>query len=202
MALAFTSRAGTAPVTAIFCRLGMRRRNRLARSVELLEGGHPRGLKHVSRTCNILAVAVDHQHEFICLQCRFVTQYGVSGNANRHQSTRKRTDTPDDHGALHAAEQHGGEWTQDHDMADDWNEQQRRTEEHSDQAAPERSILTEDPRPISGIEKAHDMFLGLVILAKDRDLLHVESATLQHFHRIFRLAVLIKKRHRDIRTMR
>src|SRR4030095_10907761 len=95
----------------------------------------------------------------------------------------------DDHGPLQRADPRRGEGPRQDDGTDARDDEESGSEEHTPQPTPEGP----DPAPglhaIAGVVVADHVLLGVVVLAHDGELLHVEAPALKRLYRLLRFVV-------------
>jgi hypothetical protein len=80
-------------------------------------------------------------------------------------------------------------------MPNDGDSHENSPEEQAPESAPERAARTPELDPVAGIVKAHDLSVGMIALADDAEIFHLEAGRGQLLYR--RLCRIMLWKDRD-----
>src|ERR1017187_4477604 len=147
---------------------------------EMLVDRHSaRPVEDALRRAHVIGGAVCDDDELIGLERRLVLEDAVFGYTDAVKACAERRQTPDDGAFCEGANDPADQRAQHHEEPDARDEKKGGAEQHAPEGAPERTPLAPPFHAIAGIVKADDVLFGLVILADNRQLLHVEASVLE-----------------------
>src|SRR5262245_8410580 len=130
----------------------------------------------------------DHQ-ELVRLESGLVLHDAVPGDAEAGERRPEGGHAADDQGPLQRTGHGGPEGPRQDDGTDAWDDEEGGPKEQAPQPTPEGP----DPAPglhaVPRVVVADHVLLGVVVLAHDGELLHVEAPSLKGLYRLLRLVV-------------
>src|SRR6185369_11537576 len=122
----------------------------------------------------------DHE-ELVGFDCRFVLNTAVLWNTDTVQRGGQCAQTADYRGTFQCSDNPDCQWTEHKKWTNSWNNEKGRPEQQPPKSAPECSPLAPDLHAVTGIVITDDMFLRVIVLANNGELLHVETCQLKFF---------------------
>jgi hypothetical protein len=139
------------------------------------------------------------EQEAIGLQGLLIAKHAVLWNAEAVDCRAKRAQTANHDSPLNHGKDPCRELAEHHDWTYQWDGHENATEEQAPQPAPDHTIRAPEPHPISGVVKADHVFLGVIALADNAEMLDVEPGISETADSSF--GGVVAGKHRDDRIV-
>src|SRR5271166_5312840 len=130
--------------------------------------------------------AVRHDQKPVSLHGTLVREHAVLRNAAAIERCAQGAQAADDDSAFDGGDHHGGKVSKHDDMSDNGNHHENPAKKPAPEAAPEGAALAPKLDPIAYVVESYDLLVGMVSLADDAEMLHVNSGVGQLLNRGFR----------------
>ena len=142
--------------------------------------------------CHFFRRTVRHHQKPVSFYGGLVLDYAVLRHADAIEGRAKCAQPADNDRVLDAGDRNGGEISKHDDMPDEGNGHEQAAKEQSPKTAPERTARAPKLDPVASIVKADDLFVGMVTLADNAEVLHLEAGRGQFFDGCFRCGMVGK----------
>src|SRR5208282_6754350 len=129
--------------------------------------------------CHLFGRAVRHDEKPVSLHGTLVREHAVRRNAAAIERCAQGAQAADDDSAFDGGDHHGGKISKHDDMSDNRNHHENPAKE----PAPEGAALAPKLDPIAYVVESYDLLVGMVSLADDAEVLHINSGVGQLLNR-------------------
>jgi hypothetical protein len=148
------------------------------------------GGEHGPRERQIRGGAMRRHQKRIGRQRRLILKHAVLWHTDTGKRRAKRAQPADNHRALDRRDDHCRQVAEHHHLANHGDHQEHATEEQAPQATPERTALAPEFNAVAGIVEPDHLLFGMVALADDTEVFHIEFGVGEILDRPLRLLMI------------